>query len=175
MAKPIVSRRRAQRTAARKSKSRKRNKPEIIEVDGHILTPEVHQRYADAMRDRDVTNRHDGIERRMQLALDDALAIERPSHTAERHLQALYDRMFAVNLALGNAIRYPFWGGRGAVIKPGCSMLRLIAADHYRTSLLLNAIVAGIEGERSTKLQDWLKSEETLAQMDSELEPREVL
>jgi hypothetical protein len=174
MAKPIVSRHRVQRTAARKPKSRSRRKPEVIEVDGHILTPEVHQKYVDAFLVRESTNKGDPVERRMQLALADALSDERPSHTAEAHLRALYDRMSAVNLALGNAIRYPFWSGNGAVIKPGCAMLRLIAADHYRTALMLNAIIAGIEGESSTKLQDWVKSEETLAHMDSELEPREV-
>jgi hypothetical protein len=165
MAKPIVSRRRALRLKARKSKAR--SKPEVIEVEGHILTPEVHQRYVEAFQEQEVLNKDAPFPRRLQLALANALSPERPTHRAEKQLRDIASRALSFNNLLGSAAAWPFYSTHGIARSAGCRLLDEMATEAQVFANLLTEMARGIRKESETKLQDWLEHEHLLHRISS--------
>src|SRR5262249_22008928 len=129
-------------------------------IDGHKLTANQAKAWHAAVVDRG------GQVNAQQLGWDDFLWKHRPTKRAEGHLFKLRDQVLGISLVLGNAARYPYWQNEGTVRQSGCTLLRDMAGECYALAHMIRELAAIMEAEDSTKLQDWVKLDETLERIE---------
>lgn len=150
-----------------KRRTAKARKAKPVEVNGHVLPPEIYERYLRAFDSRMRTNHDDPSWRQEELALDDTLSNYRPSRLCKARTRELVERMMGVSFAIGHAGGYNFFSSEGTVRAAGCQLLGHLAEELHLAAYQLRAIKDGIERESETKLQDWLEWDKVFAQREA--------
>lgn len=145
-----------------RTKPRKTRKVKLIEVAGHLLSPELHQQYERHLESRRRTNRDEAQWSIEALALSDTIHQFRFSATTKEKVCPIYQQLTAVASALmALGLHYPFYE-RGArhVRLAGCDTLNRLAAEAQLLGAKIAAIGEAIRYEEGEKLQDWVKRQE---------------
>lgn len=150
-----------------KRRTAKARKARPVEVNGHLLPPEIVQKYLRALESRQRTNANLPALQQEQYALDDTLSNYRPSRLCKARTRELVERMMGVSFAIGHAGDYNFFSSEGTVRAAGCQLLGHLAEELHLAAYQLRAIRDGIERESETKLQDWLEWDKAFAQREA--------
>jgi hypothetical protein len=135
-------------------------KLKLIEIDGHLLTPELHDEYQRRLEWRRDTN--SGVplpaSHIAQMALSDVLAKFQFSMRAKEVLHGLYDELQSVAFAVAAFDGYPFYRSSGKPVRlAGCDALNRLAAEAQLLGAKIHAIGEAIRYEDREHLQDWQK------------------
>ena len=130
----------------RARKHRKAPAPEFYEIDGHRLTPAMHEEYQAQL-----------AERGEELALDSTLHPHRPSMAVKDQLHDTFSELTALALALQSLSQYPFFADDSPAVRTaGCAALIGLAQRLVRLAGITEAISSAIEAESKEHVQDWL-------------------
>lgn len=145
-------------SARKRTNQRKASKVKLIEVAGHLLTPELHDRYLRCLQDKQ--RRSDGAvshERIVHTALDAVTYTYRFSHASKDELLVpLYSELTALAFAMMALRDYPFYNRDSRDLRSvGCDALDRLAAVAQRAGSKLHMIAEAIRHEADEKLQDW--------------------
>lgn len=152
--------------AKRNSTRRKVQKPKLINVEGHQLTPAFYAGYEFCLEVRRRTNASADAQQILRLGLQDFLATHRPSAKIKGQLAEIYHTASRASLAVGTMDKYTWYESNPASVRSaGCKLLKELALELYNASAKLTAIAMNVEAEGRTKLQDWLAQDEQVARI----------
>jgi hypothetical protein len=138
------------------AKVRKARKAKLIEIDGHLLTPELHDEYQRCLESRQQRNPGAAWWEVEKLALSDVLAKVRFSLRTKELFPALYRQLVSVATGVAAFDDYPFYDSYAPHVRlAGCDTLNRLAAEAQLLGAKIHAIGEAIRYEEREKLQDW--------------------
>jgi hypothetical protein len=148
------------------SRRRPAQRPKLIEVEGHKLTPAMHAAYERHLESR--ASQHPSAKRALALGLEDFLAHYRPSHKIKDQLADIFKNVTTTGVAIGAMSEYTFYPTNPSSVRTaGCDLLKQLASELCHASARLAAIADAVKAESATKLQDWVAHDEALKRIGS--------
>lgn len=152
--------------AAKRQTRRKARTAKPFEiVDGHELTKAMDADYQRCVEARSRAIAGGDAGHILRLGLEDFLSGYRPSRRIKDQLLDITKEAISISLAIGAMRDYTWYNSDSSIREYGCDLVKKLALELYNASAKVTAIAMNVEAERTTKLQDWLKRDEQLAQI----------